>query len=143
MKKIALAGLIGIAAVMVCVAGNAVRAAEGGKQDGRVFEMRTYIANPGKLDALNARFRDHTCKLFKKHGIDIIGFWTPTEGEAAQTTLVYLLAFPSVEAQKNAWAAFREDEDWKKAKAASEVDGVLVKQVISVNLAPTDYSPIK
>ena len=109
----------------------------------KVFELRIYKTNPGKLDALHARFRDHTCKLFQKHGIELVGFWTPTEGDEAKDTLVYIVAFPSVEAQKQAWKAFGDDPDWKKAKADSEKDGVLVKTLTSQNLAPTDYSPAK
>ena len=109
----------------------------------KVYELRTYKTNPGKLDALHARFRDHTCKLFQKHGIELVGFWTPTEGDEAKDTLVYIVAFPSVEAQKQAWKAFGDDPDWKKAKADSEKDGVLVKTVTSQNLTPTDYSPAK
>ena len=109
----------------------------------RYFEMRTYIANPGKLDALNARFRDHTCKLFAKHGMECVGFWTPTTGEDAANTLIYILAYPSKEACESSWKAFRDDPDWKAAKAASEKDGVLVGKVISTFMAPTDYSPIR
>lgn len=110
---------------------------------GKVFELRIYTTHPGKLDALHARFRDHTCRLFQKHGIELIGFWTPTEGERAKDTLIYLVAFPSVEAQKKAWQAFRDDPQWQKAKADSEKDGVLVKEVHSQNLQATDYSPIR
>lgn len=109
----------------------------------RCFEMRTYIANAGKMDALNARFRDHTTKLFAKHGIEVIGFWTPIAGESADHTLVYLLAYPSQEAAEASWKAFRDDPDWKKAKAESEKAGGLVKQVISTYLKPTDYSPMR
>jgi hypothetical protein len=110
---------------------------------GKVYEQRIYITNPGKLAALHARFRDHTCKIFQKHGIELVGFWTPVEGDEAQNTLIYIVAFPSVEAQKKAWAAFRDDPEWVKAKADSEKDGVLVKEVQSKNLKATDYSPIR
>lgn len=110
---------------------------------GKVYELRVYKTNPGKLDALHARFRDHTCKLFQKHGIELVGFWTPAEGDDAKDTLIYIVAFPSAEAQKQAWQAFKDDPEWQKAKAASEKDGVLVKTVTSQNLLPTDYSPAK
>ncbi|MHB8862872.1 MAG: NIPSNAP family protein [Pirellulaceae bacterium] len=109
----------------------------------KVYELRVYKTNPGKLDALHARFRDHTCKLFQKHGIELVGFWTPSEGDDAKDTLIYIVAFPSVEAQKQAWESFRADPDWQKAKADSEKDGVLVKNVTSQNLTATDYSPAK
>ena len=110
---------------------------------GKVYELRVYHANPGKLEALHARFRDHTCKLFQKHGIELVGFWTPTQGEEAKNTLYYIIAFPDAEAQKKAWQAFRDDPDWKKAKADSEKEGVLVNKVDSTNLKATDYSPLR
>ncbi len=110
---------------------------------GKVYELRTYTTDPGKLDALNARFRDVTCKLFKKHGIEIVGFWTPVEGDDAKTTLIYMVAFPGIEAQKAAWQAFRADPEWQKAKADSEKEGVLAKDVKSKTLKATDYSPMR
>jgi hypothetical protein len=113
------------------------------KVDTRVFELRTYYAAPGKMQALHARFRDHTCKLFQKHGMTIIGFWSPIDGKEAEEKLVYILAYPSKEAADKSWAAFRNDPDWKSAKEASEKDGTLVTKVDSVFLNPTDYSPIK
>ena len=109
----------------------------------RFFEMRTYIANVGKMEALHARFRNHTNKLFVKHGIELVGYWTPTDGKDAERTLVYILAYPSKEAREASWKAFIADPEWNKAKAESEKDGALVEKVISTFLTPTDYSPIK
>ncbi|NBR05405.1 MAG: NIPSNAP family protein [Planctomycetes bacterium] len=109
----------------------------------RVFEMRTYYAEPGKMDALHARFRDHTCKLFEKHGITIIGFWKPTDKTKAEDMMVYILAYPSKEAADASWKGFRADPAWNTARDASEKNGKLVKKVESVFLNPTDYSPIK
>jgi len=112
--------------------------------ESKTFELRTYHTNEGKLDDLNARFRDHTNRLFKKHGITIVGFWTPQDAEQGkQDTLIYLLSFPSREAATASWKAFREDAEWIKARDASEVNGKLVNKVESVFLDPTDYSPIK
>src|SRR4051812_21025194 len=115
----------------------------GRKGDGRGFEMRTYHAAPGKMEALHARFRDHTCKLFKKHGMTIVGFWSPADPAEAKRTLVYLLAFPSREAADRSWKAFRDDPEWKSAREESEKNGKLVDKVDSVFLEPTDYSPLK
>ena len=113
-------------------------------KDSRCFELRTYYAAPGKLEALNARFRDHTCALFKKHGMELVGFWIPTDKEkGADTKLVYLLAHKSREAAKKSWEAFSADPDWKKAREASEVNGKLVEKVESAYLAATDYSEMK
>jgi len=110
------------------------------KADTRVYEMRVYYAAPGKLDALNARFRDHTVKLFAKHGITNVGYFTPA-GDNPDGKLVYFLAYPSKEAREAAWKAFAADPDWQKAKAASEADGKLVAKVETKFLTATDYSP--
>ena len=108
----------------------------------RVYELRVYTANPGKLDALNARFRDHTCRIFQKHGMEIVGFWTPLDDKDGKADkLYYLLAFPSREAAKKSWEEFRADDEWKKVKAESEKDGVLAGKVESTFLDATDYSP--
>jgi hypothetical protein len=113
------------------------------KMDDRVFEMRTYYAAPGKMKALHARFRDHTCKLFKKHGMEIVGFWSPIDEMEAEKKMVYILAYPSKAAAEKSWKEFRADPDWLKAKGDSEKDGTLVAKVESVFLNPTDYSPLK
>jgi hypothetical protein len=118
--------------------------AQAAAQDKRVFEMRTYVANEGKLPALETRFRDHTIKFFNKYSMTSIGYWKPMDGPAAQTTLVYILAHPSREAAKANWTAFQQDKEWQKARADSEVEGrILVKAPESVFLQATDYSPIK
>jgi NIPSNAP len=111
--------------------------------DIRVFELRTYYPHPGKMEALHARFRDHTCKLFEKHGMTIVGFWVPEARDQAEAKLVYMLAFPSRDAARKSWAAFQADPEWKTARQASEVNGPLVKRLESVFLSPTDYSPMK
>src|SRR5579859_3678740 len=86
----------------------------------RCFEMRTYLANDGKLDDLNARFRNHTIRIFKKHGMTSIGYWVPQEGPKR---LVYIIAHESREAAKANWDAFRADPEWKKVAAESEANG--------------------
>ncbi len=113
------------------------------KLDNRVFELRTYYAAPGKMADLHARFRDHTCKLFEKHGMTIVGFWSPEKPEEAEKKLIYILAFPSKEAKEKAWKAFQDDPEWKKARAESEKNGKLVDKVESVLMNPTDYSAMK
>jgi hypothetical protein len=113
-------------------------------KDSRCFEMRTYYAAPGKLEALNARFRDHTCELFKKHGMENIGYWIPADADKGATNkLVYIIAHKSRDEAKKSWAAFSADPDWKKAQKESEVNGKLVEKVESVFLSATDYSPVK
>jgi hypothetical protein len=117
-------------------------AAPAGAKKERLFEMRTYTCLPGRLDALNARFRDHTNRLFVKHGMELIGYWTP-EGEKGKNTLVYILAFPDRAARDKAFKDFGADPEWKTAREASEKDGKIVEKVESVFLNPTDYSPMK
>ncbi len=116
------------------------------KKGGRVFELRTYTTAEGKLDDLNARFRDHTIELFKKHGMENIAYWikTPDQKEA-KTTLVYLLGHPSHEAAKKSFEEFGKDPNWVKAKTESEKNGKLTVEngVKSEFLVPTDYSPMK
>jgi len=135
--------LLAAGLIVGAAAGEGGTKAEKPKVNQRVFELRTYYAAPGKMAALHSRFKDHTCKLFKKHSMEIVGFWSPIDPKQADEVMVYLLAYPSKEAADRAWAAFREDPEWKAAKEASERDGVLVKKVESVFLNPTDYSPIK
>jgi NIPSNAP len=108
--------------------------------NGRVFEMRTYYCHPGRLEALNKRFREHTNRLFVKHGMQLVGYWMPID---KPDVLVYVLAFPSRAAATKAWTDFRGDADWNTARAASEADGPIVQKVESVFMSPTDYSAIK
>lgn len=142
--KTRLTAVVTLAALLAggAMMGTSARAADP-PPAGKVFDMRTYTTNPGKLAALHARFRDYTCKLFRKHGMELIGFWTPTEGAEAQNTLIYIVAFPNAEAQKKAWDAFWADLEWKQIKADSEKEGVLVKEIQGKNLKATDYSPLR
>src|ERR1700694_2148704 len=101
--------------------------------DSRTFELRTYTAAPGKLEALHARFRNHTNSLFAKHGMKIVGFWVPSDKDkGADNTLVYLLNFRDRAAREKAWEDFRKDPDWIAARDASEANGKLVDNVVSV-----------
>lgn len=109
----------------------------------RVFEIRTYTTHEGKLEALNTRFRNHTTKLFERHGMTNIGYWVPTEAPLSRNTLIYVLAYPSREAAQKSWDAFRNDAEWQKVKAESEAGGSIVSKVESVFMNATDYSPMK
>jgi hypothetical protein len=111
----------------------------------RVFEMRTYTAAPGKFTALQSRFRDHTLRIFEKHGMQNIGYWIPADGPNSENTIVYILAHKDRETAKKSWAAFGADPEWQKVRTASMApDGAsLTTKVESVFLNPTDYSPMK
>jgi hypothetical protein len=107
----------------------------------RIYELRVYTAEEGKLDALNQRFRDHTVKLFEKHGMRNIAYWTPLDEPRSQDTLIYLLEHESRDAAAASWKAFVDDPDWKAAKAESEANGKLVKSAEATYLVPTPYTP--
>jgi hypothetical protein len=109
------------------------------EKDTRVFEMRTYYAAPDKLDALHARFRDHTTRLFEKHGMTNIGYWVPIENP--DNKLLYVLAYPDRTARDASWKAFMADPDWQAAQKASEVNGKLVAKVEQLFMNATDFSP--
>ena len=108
-----------------------------------VYEMRVYTAPAGKLGDLQARFRNHTTKLFEKHGMKNVGYWTPTEGPQAGNTLIYILQYPSREAATASWQAFRTDPEWQKVKSESEKNGPLTTKVESTFMAATDYSALR
>ena len=112
-------------------------------QGKHVYELRTYTAPEGKLGNLNARFRDHTIRIFNKHGMKSVLYMTPQDAPNSQNTLIYILEHPSREAAKKAWAHFQADEEWKKVSAESQVDGRIVSKVESIFGDPTDYSPMK
>ncbi|HUF62931.1 MAG TPA: NIPSNAP family protein [Verrucomicrobiales bacterium] len=106
----------------------------------RCFELRTYYTHPGKLEDLHKRFREHTNALFVKHGMTLVGYWTPDD---KPEVLIYLLAYPSREAREKAWKGFMEDPVWKKAYEESHKDGPIVMKVESEFLQATDYSPLQ
>jgi hypothetical protein len=109
---------------------------------GDVYELRTYTTEPGKLENLDARFRDHTIKLFKKHGIESVGYWVPTDAKTAKNTLIYVIKHKSRDAAKASWKAFLSDPEWKKVAAESQKDGrILAKRPESVFMKSTDYTP--
>ena len=108
-----------------------------------MFELRTYTAPEGKLPELQARFRNHTMRIFNKHNMTSIGYWVPQDAPNSQNTLIYVLAHPSREAAKKNWADFQADSEWQKVSTESQVNGRIVSKVESVFMDPTDYSPIK
>lgn len=133
---------IGLALLAAGLCGWTAGTRETAKAD-RFFEMRTYTPSPGKMDALLTRFRDHTLKLFEKHGMTNVGYWV-TQGGDNERKLVYILAFPDMAARSAAFKAFGADPDWQKVYAESQKDGIkLAAKVESVFLTPADFSAIK
>ena len=115
----------------------------GAAPERRVFEIRTYTTHDGKLEALHTRFRNHTMRLFEKHGMTNVAYWTPQDPALAGRTLVYVLAHSSRDAARRSWEAFRTDPEWVKVKAESEAQGPIVRKLDAVFGDPTDYSPLK
>ena len=136
----------GVGLAVAFAAGFAVRGLLPGEpvafaQSNRVFELRTYTVPADKLDALHKRFRDETVpKFFPKHGMANVWYGKPLDAPLAQTTMAYMIAFPSREAAKKSWDSFRADPEWAKVAAASGVGQV---KIDSVYFEPADYSPLK
>jgi hypothetical protein len=112
-------------------------------QSPRVFELRTYTAPEGKLENLHARFREHTMRIFKRHGMTSVAYFRPQDSPLAQNTLIYVLEHPSRDEATKNWAAFRNDPEWKKVASETQANGPIVANVVSVFMTPTDYSPMK
>ncbi len=110
----------------------------------RIFELRTYYAEPGRFEELSDRFRNGSVALFEKHGMQVLGFWVTTDNEGSEPDkLIYLLAFPDRSAADASWAGFRADPDWLSLREKTEANGSLVAKIESVFLEPTDYSNLQ
>ena len=141
-KRVAALAISVVALVFVggFVVGSAVRAQSDAK---RVYELRTYTAPEGKLTDLDKRFRDHTMRIFRKHGMESVGYWHPQDAPDSSNTLIYIITHKSRDAAKKSWADFSADPEWQKVSAESQVNGRIVSKVVSVFMDPTDYSPLK
>jgi hypothetical protein len=143
MKRRSVLKGMGVGAILSAMGGMealAQAAADAGA-GGVVYELRVYHTYDGKLDDLLARFRDHTITIFKRHGMESVAYWTPTDDPLKGKTLFYILRHPSREAATANWAAFRADPEWKQVSAASEANGKLVELTESTFLKLTDFSP--
>jgi hypothetical protein len=109
----------------------------------RIFELRTYTTLPGRLDALHARFANHTLELFERHGMTNIGYFSPQDAPLAANTLIYLLAHDSRAAADASWQAFAADPEWVRVAEESQRDGQILEKVERVYLDATDYSPLR
>jgi len=146
-RRAMLQGTLGAMAALIGVEGlaqageHASPTAAGQAGAGVVYELRVYHAYEGKLDDLLARFRDHTITIFKRHGMESVAYWTPTDEPLKGKTLFYILRHPNREAATANWAAFHDDPEWKRVSAASEANGKLVEKSESTFLRLTDFSP--
>jgi hypothetical protein len=142
----AIAAIFGAGYALGSLDGSGVvhaEAADAPAQPTQVFELRTYTAAEGRLDPLLARFRDHTLRIFEKHGMTNIGYWRPQDDPEHQNTLVYLIAHPSREAADVNWRAFAADPEWQRVAEESQRDGRLIAGLQRTWLDPTDFSPMK
>jgi hypothetical protein len=133
-------------ALLACLAASTIvtpAVAQPAELDPRtaIYELRIYHPAPGKLAALDARFRNHTLKLFEKHGMRNVAYWNEQPTQASEGRLVYVLAFPSRQARDESWKAFVEDPEWRSVVAKSEAGGKLLAKIESVFMTMTDYSP--
>ena len=112
------------------------------KPSGRLLELRSYYAMPGKLEDIHKRFREHTLQIFAKHGMTVVGFWGPVyKKDGSENKLVYMLSFKDRAERDAKWKEFQADPEWQKVSKESEVNGKLVEKVESVFLYDTDYAP--
>ncbi len=137
--------LVVVTLVFVCgfALGGVLQGRVDAQSKGRVYELRTYTTPEGKLADLHARFRNHTVKLFEKHGMTNVGYFVPQDVPLAKNTLIYVLSHKDRETAKQSWDEFRKDPEWVKARTASEVNGALTTQVVSVFMDPLDFSKMK
>ena len=115
----------------------------GSKQSQHVYELRMYHVNEGKMDALVARFGDHTDAIFKRHNMKSIGYWVPEDTRYSQNLFVYILEHPSSEEARKNWAAFQANPEWQKVKADSEINGALANHIDRYLMDPTSFSGLK
>lgn len=123
-----------------CLAPLLTRAAEADATSTTVYELRVYHTYEGKLGDLLKRFREHTTKLFERHGITNVAYWVPTDEPQKSNTLIYILEHPSRDAATKNWQAFRDDPEWQRVRDKSEENGKLVEKVDSTFMALTDFS---
>jgi hypothetical protein len=147
--KVAAAKLSGIKAwsLLSFIGGAAVTLGAGNlggsNPSHHVYELRLYHVNEGKMDALKARFGDHTDAIFKRHNMKSIGYWVPEDAPYSQNLFVYILEHPSREEARKNWSAFQNDPEWKKVKADSEANGALANHIDSYFMDPTIFSALK
>src|SRR5713226_2511552 len=106
-----------------------------------IYELRTYHCLPGRLPALVKRFETTTVRLFEKHGIRQVGFWTVAVGESNQD-LIYILQWESLTDREKRFATFQADPEWIEARRRSEEKGALVASITNTIMAPTVFSAL-
>lgn len=139
-KLLKITGISVFSITLGAIAGMLISASAQGE---KAYELRIYTATPGNLDNLHARFRDHTTRIFAKHGMEVVGYWTPTDEEKADDTLIYVLEHASREAADASWQAFIQDPEWQEVAAASNANGQILGGIEREYMVATDYSPMQ
>ena len=111
-------------------------------QSAKVFELRTYTVEEGKLSNLLALFRDYALRILEKHGITHVGYWVPQDSPGSGNTLIYIISHDSREVAQKSWEAFRDDPEWQRVKEESQAEGRIVANVESMFIEATDFSPL-
>ena len=135
--------IAGISLLSLSIGVGAGMFATSSAQSGKLYELRIYTSTPGNLDNLNARFRDHTLRIFEKHGMENIGYWTPTSEEERDNTLVYIIAHDDQEAADASWGAFIQDLEWAEVAEASNANGQILGGIERKFMVATDFSPMQ
>ncbi len=135
--------IAGISLLSLSIGVGAGMFATSSAQSGKLYELRIYTSTPGNLDNLNARFRDHTLRIFEKHGMENIGYWTPTSEEERDNTLVYIIAHDDQEAADASWGAFIQDPEWAEVAEASNANGQILGGIERKFMLATDFSPMQ
>ncbi len=135
--------IAGISLLSLSIGVGAGMFATSSAQSGKLYELRIYTSTPGNLDNLNARFRDHTLRIFEKHGMENIGYWTPTSEEERDNTLVYIIAHDNQEAADASWGAFIQDPEWAEVAEASNANGQILGGIERKFMVATDFSPMQ
>jgi hypothetical protein len=131
-----------LSGVLIMAGYNSLRGSDS-QPSKSVYELRLYHVKEGKMNALEARFGDHTDAIFKRHNMKSIGYWQPQDPPSSQNLFIYILEHPSREQAEKNWAAFQADPEWKKVKAESESNGPLVEHIDRYFMDPTIYSALK
>ena len=145
-KRLLFFSLMVATSISGCMIGNTITVEEeasAGAETDQVFELRTYTAAEGKFDDLLARFRDHTLRIFEKHGMTNVGYWTPQDEPLSANTLIYVLAHPSREEAEQSWRDFLSDPEWQSVAEESQRNGSLITSLERVFLDATDFSPMR
>jgi hypothetical protein len=140
MLKWKLAALLGLS---IGVAGVAWGQAQQQRAPG-FYELRIYKAQPGKRDALAARFASRTASIYARHDITNVGYFIPQQSDPelgidAADTFIYIRAYPSREERDKRLKAAQSDPEFREVVIAQERDGDarLIVKAHNIDMTPS------